>query len=275
MSAEDRAVRPITTQVRALRKAQAAAKTHDPRTLWARAVWEPLRMHREAMTQPERVVVRASPQQCDAICYSGPLDPWLDRLVEWRACDNLSIELAHSTSRIAPAQYDEMRRGLRRLGDRTRWHRGDFGLWFFALNLELAERGLMAIRSAEGLYCQLFRQGWPITPPFIADSAPGVGLVVMTTFQPDSYPGIPFTANALEAALYDEARELTTFEWSDLDEPPWSCYEHAWKLEVEPERHTGTPLTPDGRIWSHWPEDAAAGQCPLRHTPARDISSPT
>jgi hypothetical protein len=84
----------------------------------------------EAMCCPKGVLVRASPYQYQVVCRSGPLDPWLDRLVEWNNCDDLMTELALATRRIAPAQHDEMRQGLRRVGDRTRWDRGT-SVWRF------------------------------------------------------------------------------------------------------------------------------------------------
>jgi hypothetical protein len=148
--------------------------------LWS--VWK-----HHAFDNPIGAHVMVSPHQFHLRCISGPLLPALEQPVLWERADRL-FEAAFPTGASCPLFY-------------------------------YAERGIMAIRTSAGLWCQSYEQGWPKTPPYrVVDNPQGLGLMVATALTPEHYPGLPFTLEAVEQAIPEAARPYVTIEWHPEDD---------------------------------------------------------
>lgn len=169
----------------------------------------------EVMADPAHASFVVSPHEYWMRCHSGPLAPELEAAIDWESADDLRAELNM-------AAFDgRLRRGVH--GDRVsmaRFIAPDFHLDAFGRALMAAERGVMGIRTSNGLWCQAYERGWPRTPPFCIPEHVNTGLLAVGAFSPARY--LPFTRETVEAAVPEPVRDRVTIDWHDEDDivPP-------------------------------------------------------
>jgi hypothetical protein len=84
--------------------------------------------------------------------------------------------------------------------------------------LPFAERGVLAIRSGAGLWCQSYEEGWPVNAPFRSELAGDTGLMIAASLTPDWFTGLPFTMEGVERFIPDVARSHVELEWHESDD---------------------------------------------------------
>jgi hypothetical protein len=99
--------------------------------------------------------------------------------------------------------------------------------------LYLADRGVLALRTSAGLWCQSYDQGWPTTPPYlVTDTGHDIGLMVAAALNPQWCTGLPYTLEAVQEAIPEAARPFVTVEWHPEDDllpecaPDPACVHH-------------------------------------------------
>ncbi len=179
-------------------------------------ITEPLRMvweHR-VLQDPRRCILRASPRQYHCRCETGPLLDGITELVVWHEQDFLLSALGEVQARLHRTPHE-----WARPFQRTMAHFA----WFSSL-LFLAVRGVIAIRTNAGLWCQAYERGWPKTPPFlVAGYGSSTGLMVAAALSPEWCPGLPFTPATVEQAIPEVARPHVTVEWHAEDDIVPEC----------------------------------------------------
>jgi hypothetical protein len=171
--------------------------------------WE---MH--GLLDPQRAAVVVSPHQYHVRCNSGPLHPELEELIEWGQCDVLLSEFTQSMRRLREIDREWARR----------FH-GSTHFWAaFDSMLYLAPRGAMAVRTRAGLWCQIYEQGWPRTPPFLVkDIGCSTGLMITAALSQEWCSGLPYTLEAVERVIPTAARPFVQVEWRPEDDVLPEC----------------------------------------------------
>jgi hypothetical protein len=174
--------------------------------------------------EPQRAIIAVSPAQYHVKCASGPLIYELDRLVEWDQCDSLFGAIIQSTRKLGEIPEAWVRRFY-----------GPTHCWAaFTSLLFLAPRGAMAIRTGDGLWCQIYEQGWPKTPPFRVKGADiSTGLMITAALSREWCSDLPYTLEAAERIIPKAARPFVRVEWHPKDDllpaciPDPGCAMHA------------------------------------------------
>ena len=179
-------------------------------------VTEPLRLAWEyrALENPELATIHVSPHQYHCLCQAGPLAEPIAQQVVWSEQDLLLTALGEMQSRL-----DHMPQEWARPFWSATAHFAGFSSLLF-----LADRGALAIRTSEGLWCQTYERGWPMTPPFLADSNHSpAGLMVTAALNPRWCPGLPFTPQAVQGAIPEVARPHVSVRWHAEDDILPAC----------------------------------------------------
>jgi hypothetical protein len=176
-----------------------------------RLVWE-----KEAFRGAQRAHCRVSPNQYHVRSYSGPLRPEIEELIEWEDCDDLMDRTASLRDRLMDPAVEWAHR----------FREPTFQFGQFAANLSFARRGAFAIRLSTGLWCQIFRDGWPQGPPFRCDASPDIGLMSAAALSDDWFKGLPMTLAQAEEAVPEVARPYVTLDWHEEDDLVPECPVH-------------------------------------------------
>lgn len=173
----------------------------DPlRLVWDKGVFGP----------PRDATVRVSPLQYHTVCRASPLVSALATVVAWSDCDNLILAINGLTKQVAW----EIRNAWKLTGS-------TFAFGSFTAPLELAHQGLVGIRIEDTLWCQAFREGWPVTPPTPIPAEPsGASLMVAAWLNPEHfrYVSLPFTREAVLEKLPEASRGQVTVEWHEQND---------------------------------------------------------
>jgi hypothetical protein len=154
---------------------------HINAVLWVlKPVW-----YNHAFADPQATQVVLSPTQYHVKCVSGPLIDPIDGQAHWGDCDILFEELIRVGDELIQQSLQDP---ADRLQSFRHYHLGSPGT-----PLILAERGLIAIRTHGGMWCQTYERGWPRSAPVLVDPA-GIqtGLVVAAALTPEWFQCLPF-----------------------------------------------------------------------------------
>lgn len=173
-----------------------------------------LTFEKEGFLDVKGATVVVSPHASHTRVSSGPVDPRIERLIDWGTCDILLQGLSQAATRISECE--------------ERWaanlYESTFGLISCACALYLADRGALGWRTSMGLWVQSYEHGWPVTPPFLVeDAGESVGLMVAATLSPRWFQGLPFTAEDVQQAIPEVARPYVTVEWHPQDDVVPEC----------------------------------------------------
>ncbi len=171
--------------------------------IWTRGVFR----------DPDHGSLAVSPTQAVFRAYTGPIHPIIERMAAWGTSDVL-VRTLHDVSReLTDMDRDE----YRKLADAY------FSFAAFCSPICLADRGLIAIRTGQGLWWQAYVEGWPVSPPQCACDTTGLGLVVALALSPRWFTGLPYDVQAVRRAAHRVAGEAVRVEWHDEDNlvPAW------------------------------------------------------
>jgi hypothetical protein len=173
------------------------------------AIARPLQLawEKRCLLEPIRAVVALSQHQFKTCCFSGPLHPALEQSLQFDRCNNLIDELWDASERLPliPETHGW-------LWDNT------FDVKGVGIGLLLAERSALALRNTQGLWYQLFRNGWPcIRPMLIHEEAQGIGLFVTAALTAEYFPSLPFDPVVAKQSVPEAAQDVTEILWCTGD----------------------------------------------------------
>lgn len=172
-------------------------------------IWE-----KQAFDTAQQAKLVVSPHQFHCVCETGPLLMSIEELIDWEEWDVL-LQAFHEIHRqLHKVSLDWVDRFCEPL----------FLFGAFSSLLILAERGVVGIRTSNGLRCQTYERGWPKTPPFVVqpDASP-VGLLIAASLSPEWCPGLPFTMEDVKQAIPEAARPFVTVTWRSQDDVVPEC----------------------------------------------------
>jgi hypothetical protein len=162
----------------------------------------------KSLRKPSSARLRVSPLQYHLRIEAGPLADPIQKAIEWETCDHLDRTIVLASRQLSLAYY----------------HRSTVSFVDFTAALILADRGVLAIRTDAGLWCQSYEHGWPKMPPFLLkNAAPSVGLMVAASLSPRWFPDLPYSLEAVEKRIPKIARPHVTVEWHPEDDLVPAC----------------------------------------------------
>jgi hypothetical protein len=196
-----------------LRAARKRPAMFQGSTEWAHVtgITEPLRLvwEKRALERPIGATVVVSPKQYHVRCETGSLPGRIASLVDWSMFDTLLEALLELQQRVV--QVDA--------GWAHRFRSATFSFVSFGCPLYLADRGVLGIRTPEGLWCQAYDHGWPQTPPFLVeDEGVRIGLMVAAALNPQFCTGLPYTPEVVERVIPAAAKPYVRIEWRPKDD---------------------------------------------------------
>jgi hypothetical protein len=150
--------------------------------------------------------------QCLARCEIGPLISQIEGLMDWENSDILFDDLLSAGRRLVLKAREEEEEWLEPFRSPT------FGFGQFGAALYLADRGLLAIRTRAGLWCQAYERGWPTTAPVLLQNDSPVGMVMAAALSPEIFTGLPYTSEQVEAAVPKAAQSHVRLEYRPTDD---------------------------------------------------------
>jgi hypothetical protein len=170
-------------------------------------VWET-----KAFITPGRATLALSPTQSLARCEIGPLISQIEGLMDWENSDILFDDLLGAGRRLALKAREGEEEWLEPFRSPT------FGFGQFGSALYLADRGLLAIRTRAGLWCQAYELGWPTTAPVLLQNDSPVGLVMAAALSPEWFTGLPFAPEQVKSMVPQSARPHLSLEYRPTDD---------------------------------------------------------
>lgn len=166
--------------------------------------------------KPRGGTLRVAPHQYHLRFHADPPQLDEDARIDWENSDDLLLTLLQVRTR-------ERCRGVF-----SPWGPGSFAIPRYdydlpAATLYLADRGALAIGSRQGLWCQAYENGWPVTPPCLAENGCGIALMVAAALSPRWFTGLPYTREAVEETVPSWIRRQVAIEWHDEDDLVPAC----------------------------------------------------
>jgi hypothetical protein len=186
-----------------------------------------------AFQDPGSGHLTVSPNQFQLAIQCGPFIPPIDALGRWRQSDVMVGELLRLGQEISAQSID----GGQDWAQEFRY----LGLSALGCALMLARRGFIAVRTSEGVWHQVYFDGWPATAPSLVRAAPGLGFAIGAALDSRWFTGLPYTRETAENVVPMELRHRVTVEWRARDEIiPEDLFEHRnepdWLLPPLPTR---------------------------------------
>ena len=171
------------------------------------AIGEPLRLvwEAEAFYKPEMATVTVSPSQYQVVCNTGPLKRSIARLVQWSNAETVIEAAAEAMLKV---RIDRRYLWQKKFKEAT-------GPTLFSpmMPLYLADLFSIAIKTTSGYWCQSFKDGWPIAPPFLIDIKCRVGILVVGSLSDTHFTGLPFSESSVAYYLQERFNQLINIEW--------------------------------------------------------------
>ena len=79
----------------------------------------------------------------------------------------------------------------------------------------LATRFLWGIRASDGLWCEGYKDGWPVGRPFVVDAEPSVAIVAAGELSSEWFPGLPFDQEDVDV-LRAQSGKRVRLKWSNI-----------------------------------------------------------
>lgn len=169
-----------------------------------RLVWQA-----KVFTKPKCVTVDLSPNQYVVRCETGPLIKPVQEIFSFGVGHILEEKWSdESRTYFAHINREDGERNLQ--FEDCRWRRG----WRYcfagptgprlsaATNVSvLAHRFIWGLRTNSGLWCQSFREGWPVSKSFLLPEPSPVGIFAAAYLNRDYFTGLPFNAKDVERFL--------------------------------------------------------------------------
>lgn len=167
-----------------------------------------LTLETKALQRVKGARLSVSPHQYLWQCRSGPLRREIEQLVSGDTADILYEAIWDSWFGI--------------LKSNNYWthpfHRNINPLHEAVSSLQVADIGILGVRTSHGLWWQIYQEGWPLAPPICSHSAlPSIGFVVGGSFSKKWYEQLPFTEEMIASAIPAKVRPLLDVDWHAHD----------------------------------------------------------
>jgi hypothetical protein len=212
----------------------AKVRTRLPLAIW---MGHPPTAHLDALcaairllwiAQPYRAPLAArlavTPTQFLTVCSAGSLSPMIARTMSGA----LTVRPISSNLSIAADEVSEFLALTHPFGP-ARWQaaftRANGPLLdVIGMHYYLLRRAVLWMRLGRTGRCQAYEAGVPQEPPRRGKLPADAALILGEELDETIYPGLPFTPEAVAAALPEEARPHVTLEWHERDDilpSPW------------------------------------------------------
>lgn len=162
----------------------------------------------QAFNNVRSAVLNVSPRQYRWVSECDGLRSEICDQIDWGGCDVLFEAISDSWH------------GVRKMNGKWTlpFKSNTNPLSWFSSNLWFAEEGILAVRTQEKIWWQVYHFGWPVTPLIEAENInSNVGFVIAASLTEEWFKELPFTLDKVEHGILEQHRPQVQVKWANED----------------------------------------------------------